>query len=233
MWTLSCLWGLIAWPGIEHSPLHWECKVVAAGPSEKSPSGPFDVSLHLHPNPCLRRSYNGITVCNPLWLPAFRIMSVKFTHVVMCIGGLFILLLWGAPLHGYTIIVCPFFRWCTFELFEVIMNQVFMEILTSSRDLNFRKSGSSLVVPWLGLSPLATKQRFWKWNVARCLHFVVKSCPCFRTALQESKWVLPHSQHHLQQSSPRRPLKGIKGFKTRPSSVRHDYHFLLKMSLTA
>lgn len=122
MWTLSCLWGLIAWPGIEHSPLHFECKVVAAGPSEKSPSGPFDVSLHLHPNPCLRRSYNGITVCNPLWLPAFRIMSVKFTHVVMCIGGLFILLLWGAPLHGYTIIVCPFFRWCTFELFEVIMN---------------------------------------------------------------------------------------------------------------
>ena len=34
---------------------------------------------------------------------------------------------------------------------EVIMNQVFMEIFTSSRDLNFRKSGSTLVVQWLGL----------------------------------------------------------------------------------
>ena len=113
------MWGLIAWPGIEHSPLHWECKVVAAGPSEKSPSGPFDFSLHLHPNPCLRHSYNGIMVCNLLWLPAFRIMSVKFTHIVMCIGDLFILLLWGTPLHGYTTVVCPFFCWCTFELFPI------------------------------------------------------------------------------------------------------------------
>lgn len=63
---------------------------------------------------------------------------------------------------------------------EVIMNQVFMEIFTSSRDLNFRKSGSTLVVQWLGLSPLAKKQRFWKWNVARCLDFCCKVVPLFQ-----------------------------------------------------
>ena len=45
--------------------------------------------------------------------------------------------------------------------FGVIVNQVFMEILESSRDLNIRKRGSSLVVQWLGLSTLAKKTKIF------------------------------------------------------------------------
>ena len=28
------MWDLVPWPGIEPSPLHWECRVLATGPSE-------------------------------------------------------------------------------------------------------------------------------------------------------------------------------------------------------
>lgn len=45
--------------------------------------------------------------------------------------------------------------------FGVIVNQVFMEILMSSRDLNIRKSGSSMVVQWLGLGTLAKKTKIF------------------------------------------------------------------------
>ena len=58
--------------------------------------------------------------------------------------------------------------------FEVIMNQVFMEIFTSSRDLNFRKSGSSLVVQWLGLSPSAKKTKILEMECSQMLAFWCK-----------------------------------------------------------
>ena len=71
--------------------------------------------------------------------------------------------------------------------FGVIVNQVFMEILESSRDLNIRKRGSSLVVQWLGLSTLAKKKQRFFWNLAKkflecsqMLAFCCKVVPLFQ-----------------------------------------------------
>ena len=37
IWTLSSsMWDLVPWPGIEPSPLYWECQVLATGPPGKS-----------------------------------------------------------------------------------------------------------------------------------------------------------------------------------------------------